>query len=470
MSLQLSETSLEDNLKKLKFREILETNNLNLEILGFYVSQWNFDISYLFLNEIFSLGKISSVIVQVLVVVLRFMKIPKTDAGKEKFKKIMTEIMSKFKKKSLILEVLQEKFTDFVKISLKSVKKHLKYSQNSGKNDLKIKILAKFLEKSQNTQESEEIIKYLRKFHKGNNLLLQHFEIFRILPKKVIKKQLNDFLDKLLYQDLQVMKREKFYEISEIRNSFLKVFMEVYNQKIQTRESLGLLGLLEQFPVYYFNAKEEKKILSILITADELYSRDRSTDGLALVRRLLVKYAKRCQYHEVLSVSTDFFIYLLHSVDHLVGLEDIRWNTVSLVTDILVKLCIPTLKKDFLTKLVEYRNQLVLNGEMQKAVYWDFALFSSIYQLMSRKGFRQEQESFLLGPIKIQELSASVLESVLSGSFESKVDLMVVNQGLGLLEKCGLADSVVSCTQKVICIFKSSPIAQPSAANSLFFF
>lgn len=61
----------------------------------------------------------------------------------------------------------------------------------------------------------------------------------------------------------------------------------------------------------------------------------------------------------------------------------------------------------------------------------------------------------------IEELTISVIENVLSGSFDSEIELLVVNEALKLQEKYGLSVILISCTQKLEFKYAAVPVGSP---------
>jgi hypothetical protein len=141
----------------------------------------------------------------------------------------------------------------------------------------------------------------------------------------------------------------------------------------------------------------------------------------------------------------------LKSVDALVetgaDVQEIRWNTCSIVKDIIVKST--KSPKELLDTLIEYRNHLP-KSMMENVVYWDHLIFSSLYQLISKTGL-----NYIEGSLEIQHLLESVLERELTGRFDSTINLLLVNQVLNFMEKSSLSDSLVDSLERITCLFES---------------
>jgi hypothetical protein len=130
--------------------------------------------------------------------------------------------------------------------------------------------------------------------------------------------------------------------------------------------------------------------------------------------------------------------------------DEIRWNTLFIVKDIIVNFPVPSRRIELVSALVEYRKQFV----SENLVYWDYLIFSSSCLLLAKKGYNVDDSS-LLGSVMVRDLSESVLENVLSGTFDSRIDFLLVNEVLKFFEKSGLVDHVVACTKRISCILGS---------------
>lgn len=84
-------------------------------------------------------------------------------------------------------------------------------------------------------------------------------------------------------------------------------------------------------------------------------------------------------------------IYLLDSLVSIDLVEDvkqvnhIKWETISVLEEIVVKLCLPKLKASFVMTLIDHRNVLACDLT-SKTIYFDYGLMSILFKLACKKG------------------------------------------------------------------------------------
>jgi hypothetical protein len=429
-------------LQQLKFKEFLES----VKILNFIpdfvykqISEWNFDITLLLLQDI-ALVEASESMQNFTEGVLRFMKIPRTEKGKENLILVLKQIP---KSEGFYYEILQEKFnginSEFLDLKVKG-----KFNQTLKS----VKIFEKIMQQTQSQNHMQRLKKRLKK-----NLDLESMQVLQRNSDHLSRKSKTMVVKKFLQilsnaqERAQILAEETFYENLEIKRVLLKVFLKEISKETDVETLQEKLEILSSLPVYYFSTKE-KKFIKILLELDRKYSQNLKI--LALTRRLLVKFVKRCHYCDLLSSDVLYFLKSIDGLPNSLDVEEIRWNTILIVKDLIVNFSVPSRRIDLVSALVEYRKQCV----SENLVYWEYLIFSSSYLLLAKKGYNVEDSS-LLESIMIRDLSESVLENVLSGTFDSKIDFLVVNEVLKVFEKSGLVEHVVACTQRVSCILGS---------------
>ena len=62
--------------------------------------------------------------------------------------------------------------------------------------------------------------------------------------------------------------------------------------------------------------------------------------------------------------------------------ESVRWDTITIVQLIIGKLCPPKFQSSLYNSILDYRSK-----KTAKTAYWDYALFSTMFKLMSKKRY-----------------------------------------------------------------------------------